>query len=77
VSGGHHVGMTDNQRYELVIWCHDCRQGHHQPALCPSGGLEERHGPFASVEDARSWVDKAAIDKRAPLGVRHSGPGDR
>jgi hypothetical protein len=41
-------------RYELVIWCHDCRQGYHPPEVCPLGGTEQRHGPFRSEDDARS-----------------------
>lgn len=66
------------QRYELVLWCHDCKQGHHKPELCPSAGKEQRIGPFATVEDARRWVNTAAITKRAPwmFAVRDKATGE-
>ncbi len=64
------AGIEDpvNQgRYELIRWCHDCRQGRHPPEVCVSAGLEQRFGPFRDVAAARSWVNRAAISKRAPF----------
>jgi hypothetical protein len=54
-------------RFELVIWCHDCRQGYHPPDVCITAGQEKTEGPFKSAEDATSWVNSAAISKRAPF----------
>lgn len=54
-------------RFELVRWCHDCRQGRHSPEVCISAGLERRFGPFRDAVAARSWVNRAAISKRAPF----------
>jgi hypothetical protein len=54
-------------RYELVIWCHDCRQGYHAPEVCTTAGLEQRFGPFQDADAARSWVNSAAISKCVPF----------
>jgi hypothetical protein len=53
--------------YQLVIWCNDCKHGRHKPELCTTVGLEKKIGPFRDAEDARSWVNSAAISKRPPL----------
>jgi len=53
--------------YRLVVWCHECKSGHHDPATCTTGGLENEYGPFQTIEDVRVWVDRAAISKRAPM----------
>jgi len=34
---------------------------------CTIAGHEKRFGPFQDSEDARGWVDSAAISKRAPF----------
>jgi len=54
-------------RYELVIWCNDCRQGHHPPEVCTLAGLEQRVGPFRDADGARGWVNSSAISKRPPF----------
>jgi hypothetical protein len=56
-----------NRRYKLVTWCHECREGRHRPELCPRGGLEYSPGSFQTIEAARRWVERSAINKRAPM----------